>query len=212
MRKLVGIVLLSTAICVTAAAQPVFDYVKALDDAYAWEEMGTRTIGGQTKLTELQLTSQVWRGLRWTHRLQIIIPRQIRHPQTAMLVITGGAPGQQEQNYLAMAANMLSAPVVVLGDIPNQPLFDGLTEDNLIAYTFDQYLTTGESDWPLLFPMTKAAVRAMDAVEEYTAEAWETPVSRFYVAGTSPRHATRIRSLWVINVSYLPVGIGLART
>ncbi|MCK4323893.1 MAG: phenylacetic acid degradation protein [Armatimonadetes bacterium] len=187
MRKLVGIVLLSTAICATAAAQPVFDYVNAPDDAYAWEETGTRTIGGQTKLTELQLTSQMWRGIRWTHRLQIITPPNVRYPETAMLIITGGAPGQQEQNYLAVAANMLSAPVVVLGDIPNQPLFDGLTEDNLIAYTFDQYLTTEESDWPLLFPMTKAAVRAMDAVEEYTAEVWDTPVSGFYVTGASKR-------------------------
>jgi len=187
MRKLVGIVLLSTAICATAVAQPVFDYVNAPDDTYTWEEIGTRTIGAATKLTELQLTSQVWHGIRWTHRLQIITPRQMRHSQTAMLIITGGTPGQQEQDYLAMAASMLSAPVVVLGDIPNQPLFDGLTEDNLIAYTFGQYLATGESDWPLLFPMTKAAVRAMDAIEEYTAEAWETAVSSFYVTGASKR-------------------------
>ncbi len=187
MKGIILAMLLSTGICVTAAGQPVFDYVKAPDDAYGWEKSGEAKIGLGAAVTNLSLTSQVWRGIRWTHRLQIITPRQMRHPETAMLVITGGAPGQQEQNYLAMAATMLSAPVVVLGDIPNQPLFDGLTEDNLIAYTFDQYLTTEESDWPLLFPMTKAAVRAMDAIEEYTAEAWEAPVSRFYVTGASKR-------------------------
>jgi len=187
MKRIMLALLLSTVVCTPVVAQPVFDYVNAPDDAYAWEEMGTRKLGAGTKLTELQLTSQVWRSLRWTHRLQIITPRQMRHPQTAMLIITGGVPGQQEQNYLAMAANMISAPVVVLGDIPNQPLLGGLTEDNLIAYTFDQYLATGESDWPLLFPMTKAAVRAMDAVEEYTTETWESPVSKFYVTGASKR-------------------------
>jgi len=175
------------AVCAPTIAQPVFDYVNAPDEAYGWEKTGQQEIGRGATLTKLSLTSQIWQGIRWTHRLQIITPHQMRHPQTAMLIITGGAPGQQEQNYLTMAANMISAPVVVLGDIPNQPLFDGLTEDNLIAYTFGQYLATGESDWPLLFPMTKAAVRAMDAVEEYTAEAWETTVSRFYVTGASKR-------------------------
>jgi len=111
----------------------------------------------------------------------------MRHPQTAMLIITGGTAGKQELALVGLLASRLSAPVVVLGDIPNQPLFEGLTEDNLIAYTFAQYLDTGQSDWPLLFPMTKAAVQAMDAVEEYTAEAWETPVSSFYVTGASKR-------------------------
>ncbi len=187
MRKLAGIVFLLTATCATAVVQPVFDYVNTPDDAYGWEKTGQQEIGQGATLTELSLTSQVWRGIHWTHHLQIITPRQMRYPQTAMLIITGGAPGPQEHNYLALAANMLSAPVVVLGDIPNQPLFDGLAEDSLIAYTFDQYLATGESDWPLLFPMTKAAVRAMDAVEEYTGQAWETPVSKFYVTGASKR-------------------------
>ena len=187
MKSIILAMLLSTGICVAASAQPIFDYVNALDEAYDWETTGEAKIGLGAAVTSLSLTSQVWRGIRWTHRLQIVIPPEMRYPQTAMLVITGGAPGQQELLYLAMVANMLSAPVVVLGDIPNQPLFDGLTEDRLIAYTFDQYLVTGESDWPLLFPMTRAAVRAMDAVEEYTAEAWEIPVSSFYVTGASKR-------------------------
>ncbi len=187
MKRTLLALLLAIVVCTPTVAQPVFDYVNAPDEAYSWTKRSEEKIGREATLTELSLTSQLWRGIRWVHRLQIITPRQMHHPQAAMLAITGGSPNKQELRSLATVANVLAAPVVVLGDIPNQPLFNGLTEDDLIAYTFDRYLATGESDWPLLFPMTKAAVRAMDAVEEYTGQTWETPVSKFYVTGASKR-------------------------
>jgi PhoPQ-activated pathogenicity-related protein len=70
--------------------------------------------------------------------------------------------------------------------VPFQPLFDR-REDALIAYTFDQYLQTGESDWPLLLPMVKSATRAMDAVQAITQERWGTTLESFTVAGASKR-------------------------
>jgi PhoPQ-activated pathogenicity-related protein len=77
--------------------------------------------------------------------------------------------------------------VAVLGQVPFQPMFDGLREDALIAYSFDQYLKTGEPDWPLLLPMVKAARVAMDAVQATTEAEWQLPVERFVVAGASKR-------------------------
>lgn len=166
--------------------QPILDYINRPDDAYAWQVERIEPMG-QVTVTHLRLTSQVWRGITWTHRVQIIVPHRMTHPETALLLITGGSPGTQELMLLGSAATSLSAPVVILGDIPNQPLFDDLREDALIAYTFSQYIESGEEDWPLLFPMTKAAVRVMDAVEEYTAGAWERPVTSFVVTGASKR-------------------------
>jgi len=119
--------------------------------------------------------------------MQLLTPANMKYPRTALLLITGGSPGEKEMPQLAMVAALVSAPVVVLGDIPNQPLCDGLREDALIAFTFQNCLESGDTTWPLLFPMTKAAVRAMDAVEEYTRQEWAAPVDSFYVTGASKR-------------------------
>ncbi|HUS81387.1 MAG TPA: PhoPQ-activated protein PqaA family protein, partial [Armatimonadota bacterium] len=126
-------------------------------------------------------------GITWTHRVQVVVPAQMDYPAAAVLVITGGTAGRDELMYLSIMAGAIGAPIVVLGDIPNQPLFNGLNEDSLIAFTFAKYLETGDPTWPLLFPMTKAAVRAMDAIEEYTAQAWPDPVRDFVVTGASKR-------------------------
>lgn len=184
--KLLILVGVGMLVITNAWAQPIMDYVNAPDDSYGWRVVKEEMVG-QTHVTHLEVISQIWRGITWTHRVQVITPQEMKYPETALLLITGGAPGREELTFLGMAAVALSAPMVVLGDIPNQPLFDDLREDALIAYTFEQYLRTGEPDWPLLFPMTKAAVRTMDAIEEYTGEAWERPVTSFVVTGASKR-------------------------
>ncbi|MGD9496863.1 MAG: PhoPQ-activated protein PqaA family protein, partial [Armatimonadota bacterium] len=186
MVKTLALIGAGVLIATWGCAQPVLDYVNAPDDSYAWEVVEEQPVG-ETSIVHLQVTSQTWRGIVWTHRVQVIVPAHMQHPETALLLITGGSPGTDELALLGMAAVGLSAPMVVLGDIPNQPLFGDLREDALIAYTFAQFLESGEADWPLLFPMTKAAVRTMDAIEQYTQGAWETPVSGFITTGGSKR-------------------------
>ena len=171
----------------TVFAQPVFDYVNRPDEAYGWEKTGERALSSGVTMAELKLTSQVWKGIEWRHRVQVLTPAEMEYPQTALLLITGGTAGADDLALLGTVARTISAPIVVLGDIPNQPLFDDLSEDALIAFTFQKALETGEPDWPLLFPMTKAAVKVMDAVEEYTEEAWAAPVRSFFVTGASKR-------------------------
>jgi PhoPQ-activated pathogenicity-related protein len=74
--------------------------------------------------------------------------------------------------------------------VPNQPLiFEGETrersEDAIIAYTWDKFLRTADEKWPLRLPMTKAAVRAMDAVSDFlkSASVGGLTVDKYVVSG-----------------------------
>jgi PhoPQ-activated pathogenicity-related protein len=79
--------------------------------------------------------------------------------------------------------------------VPNQPLIfsddNGLarTEDSIIAYTWDKYLRTADSKWPLRLPMTKAAVRAMDTISDVmsSSRGGALSVDQFVIAGGSKR-------------------------
>ncbi len=95
---------------------------------------------------------------------------------------------------LSQVALATKSVVAELKMVPNQPLVfhgDGVPrkEDDLIAYTWDQFLKTGDERWPARLPMVKSVVRAMDTVEAlFNADDDETHrVSEFVVAGGSKR-------------------------
>lgn len=183
MRCLIVLLLLASV----GVAQPLFDYVNAPDASYAWEKVKEGPTPTGAKLVELKLTSQTWQGITWTHQLVIIEPPQMVNPATAVMLVNGGKLGETEQAMLSMVATGASGPIIYLGDIPNQPLFENLREDALIARTFMKFLETGDYSWPLLYPMTKAAVRAMDAVQAYTAQSWPQRIEKFVITGASKR-------------------------
>ena len=138
----------------------------------------------------MRLTSQVWQGITWKHELSVYEPREIAHADAMLLFITGGdhnsKQNEKDHKQAFMLAQLCGARVAVLRQVPNQPLLDGKTEDELIAETFVRYLKTGDENWPLLFPMTKSAVKAMDALQAFGKEQGK-PVTRFVVTGGSKR-------------------------
>lgn len=188
-RVLVAVTALVLSVAVWAQQPP--DIVQLCkqcsgDSAYKWEKVCDKDLPGGGTVTELKLTSQVWQGITWTHQLLIIRPATMPKPDTAILMINGGQLGDGNMGMVQMVASQACAPIIYLGDIPNQPLCGDRREDSLIAYTFQQCLDTGDVTWPLLYPMTKSAIRAMDAVQEYTKQ-WPTPISKFVVTGASKR-------------------------
>ena len=107
-----------------------------------------------------------------------------------MLFITGDtytAPNQLETDRFHEVAQGAGAVVAILNEVPNQPLYDGRKEDALIAFTFDQYLKTSDPTWPLLFPMVKSALRAMDALQSFAEQEFDQRIERFVVSGESKR-------------------------
>ena len=166
-----------------ASAAELADIVGRTDSATRWEKRAEHDAEG-ARTIDVDLASQTWRGKVWHHALHVTVPDHPRHPDMAVLVISGdGTRSFVDDARLAADAGVA---VAVLNNVPNQPLWHA-REDDLIAYTFEQYLKTQDFDWPLLFPMTRAAVRAMDAVTDLAARERGLAIRRFIVTGASKR-------------------------
>lgn len=177
-------------------------YVYKPDSNYGYKLVNTVRGAGYTAYV-LELTSQQWRTAEevdrpiWMHWLTIIKPDKVA-TTTGFLYINGGSNGSRmpagADASLAGMAVGTQAVVADLRMVPNEPLVfkeEGKrrTEDEIIAFTWEKYLKTGDETWPLRLPMTKAAVRAMDTVTAFCAgdERGKVTVDRFVVAGGSKR-------------------------
>lgn len=174
----------------TTRADEIHDYLKIDDKAFAWTLDETKdTPDGM--VADLTLTSQVWQGIKWTHKMRIFVPKDAKYTDACLLFITGGSignkPGRGDDALGMGLAKLCSAPVAVLPQVPNQPLLPDRKEDDLITETFLRYLDTKDARWPLLFPMTKSAVKAMDAIQALAKEHNHAVPTKFVVTGASKR-------------------------
>ena len=176
-------------------------YVSAPDASYKWEVVQTHPYPKATAYV-LEMTSQTWLTgnevdrQAWKHFLVIIKPNEVK-TDVGFLFISGGNNNNKQPPTpdmgLVDAALTTGSVIADLKMVPNQPLvFSGaapMTEDGLIAYSWDKFLRTGDEKWPLRLPMTKAAVRALDTVTAFCASeaGGKTKVDRFVVGGGSKR-------------------------
>lgn len=177
-------------------------YIAAADPNYKYELVNTIEGDGYIGYV-LDMTSQSWRSAAevdrtlWRHWVTIIKPRAVTS-SIGFLFITGGAndghpPAKVDPAFIEMALETKSV-VAELRMVPNQPLTfsgetSGRTEDSFIAYTWDKFLKGGDDEWPARLPMTKSAVRAMDAITSFSASdsGGSIKVDRFVVSGASKR-------------------------
>jgi PhoPQ-activated pathogenicity-related protein len=164
-------------------------YVSREDAAFGWKLNG-KTDGNQPgdRIYDLHFVSQTWQDDKWRHQLQVYQPAGVAPNAKMFLWVTGGG-ARADYVWLGMElAQKIRAPVAFLYHIPNQPLLEGkLFEDDLIAETFVRYLKTKDENWPLLFPMVKSVVRAMDVLQQFGKKEWKAPIDTFIVAGASKR-------------------------
>jgi PhoPQ-activated pathogenicity-related protein len=178
----------------TSARADLEAYVKARDGAFEWNVHQTIEVPGVGSASIVRLTSQVWQGITWRHWLYLIRPEKVTRPEHALLVVSGGSTRKEpptglsrEAMLLAGVAQKTGSLIAVLTQVPNQPLFENLKEDALIAFTFAKFLETKDETWPCLLPMTKSAVRAMDAVQAWAREKHSQEIKNFVVTGASKR-------------------------
>jgi PhoPQ-activated pathogenicity-related protein len=202
----------------TAEAAPVGDFPReiaasertALDDymdkpeaVYGWTKVSEIAGEGYTA-DVLELTSQTWRTEAdvdhpvWKHWLTVVRPDTVT-TDTSLLYITGGsndneAPTEAPENIVPIALATGSI-VSELRMVPNQPLHYSDSpdvaryEDDSIAYTWVKHTKTKDDEWLIRLAMVKSGVKAMDAIQEFTAteEGGGHAIAEFVVSGASKR-------------------------
>jgi PhoPQ-activated pathogenicity-related protein len=172
----------------TDARAGLLEYVKKPDPTFTWHFKRTIELP-QGEIHELNLVSQTWQEIPWEHVLHLYMPKGVKPNSTIFLYNQGGKPSEASTGFGMEISRRMGVPCAILYGIPNQPLFEGKKEDALIAETFVRYLKTKDENWPLLFPMVKSMVRAMDALQEVTEKklGWKKPAEKFIVSGGSKR-------------------------
>lgn len=167
-------------------ANPLQDYVSFDALPMRWEISSVQREDWGT-ITHLQIDSQQWRAHSWRHHLVIVSPKQLNHTKTAFLLVAGDGDGRRHIDTLKTLSLNSGTVTAAIMNVPNQPLYEGRKEDALIAYTFNQYLQTGDDTWPLLFPMVKSVTRTMDVLQAYLQQTQLRPPEHFVVSGASKR-------------------------
>ena len=187
---------------------PLLDYVSAPDDNYAYRFHSEIPGQGYTAHV-LDMTSQTWHADKanppvWRHWLTIIAPEKVTSDK-AMLVFSEGFStakhpmSQVPPIFLAVALTTKSVVAIVEG-FPRDPVGfhedvdnpEGIDRHEFAVASFMRFLDTGDPTWPIVCPLVKSAVRAMDTVQSYTADEFklETPIESFVLTGEANGWAT----------------------
>jgi PhoPQ-activated pathogenicity-related protein len=142
-------------------------------------------------LTEVSFHSGYWHGKNWEHSLIMISPQRRKQPASVrhlpMILFldnfqNGTYPSNDDIAKFQEIANVTNTSVACLGGIPNEPLFER-KEGELMAYSIQRYLETGDLSWPLLVPMVRAVRTAMTLLSNPRI----APHDSFVVVGSSKR-------------------------
>lgn len=204
-RTLIGLLLfLNPIIMVWAQENTALDqYIAKPDPNYRYTHYHSASEVGYTTHF-IHMTSQQWRTqddvdrVLWEHEMNVTVPwlTHTNSPHTAILIINSGEngnPPETEPNeIIGTLATALGSVVAMIDQVPNQPLHftDELgmprKEDEILAYSMNKYIATGDPEWPVHAAMTKAAVRAMDTIQDFLGSRWRK-IDNFVVVGGSKR-------------------------
>jgi PhoPQ-activated pathogenicity-related protein len=209
--RLIGLASLIGLLCAVGVSAPpawaqttiLDEYVYADDPNYGYFLHSEETYTGYT-IYRLRMTSGQWRDPSevdrplWEHWLNLYVPDEIIQ-DTGLLIINGGSHGDDpaDPEIDEIAGPIAAGSGSVLADlrqVPYQPLIfadetEPRSEDALIAYSWAKFLDdTTDVTWPAQLPMARAAVRALDTVQEFvTIVQPGATVEQFVIGGASKR-------------------------
>ena len=199
---LLAALLIGLAETASAAETALDRYVAKPDSNYSYQQYRVRREIGYDAYF-LNMTSQQWRSAAevdrpiWRHEMIVVIPQiGLDTTDTAILLIDGGDnigdPIDNVDQNVGLAAIAAGTVLAVIRQVPNQPLYftddpgRGRQEDEILGYSLGKALDTDDPEWAVHLAMTKAAVRAMDTVQDFTAGKGKI-INKFLVMGGSKR-------------------------
>jgi len=188
----------------TGYSTALFDYVNTPDNTYSYQHFLSLPGPGVTSHI-FSMNSQQWRSgseidrTTWSHWIIISIPDTVTSDKS-MLIIDGDR--NRDFPRLDSSALQISAQfaltsqsiVSVVSQVPNQPLSfpdqsTPLTEDDLVAYSWDKAMVKNDPSWHVYLPMVKSVVRAMDTIQAVTPLVAQKSINDFVLTGFSKRGA-----------------------
>jgi PhoPQ-activated pathogenicity-related protein len=176
-----------------SGAGTLASFVQRPDPAFKVDNAPAPTAGADgAAVATTAFVSQTFQGTPWRHTLVLVHPKTLRVSTHGILIVSNGRLDDKgvpdevlaQARTLAVRAGLI---VAVMRQVPYQPIFGGLVEDQAIAHTFTKFFQTGDPGWPLLLPMVKSVVRAMDAAQGEAARLFGAKLASFTVTGESKR-------------------------
>ncbi len=183
--------------------RPIDEFMKRREGVSQWEvARELKWEGGRAYV--LRMTSQRWRSRQevdrpvWRHWLTVIVPDRV-NGRTGFVFVTGGKhqnhPPDKVDESMARIAGLTGSVVTLLPNVPNQPLVFAdspdtpRVEDDILAYSWNRAMDTGDTSWIAQFAMAKSVVRAMDTVQAFLKQKTygTVQVDDFVIAGASKR-------------------------
>ncbi|CAF1622101.1 unnamed protein product [Rotaria magnacalcarata] len=204
---LLAIIFISLLFIDKSQCTPLDDYVKAADPHFSWTVIQSYQQPDYV-LYILNFTSQKWLDETfsnrpiWWHYLCISVPHKITRPNSAFMLIDGGSNNngmpKPQDNFVALTSMFAASSGSIgvdLQDIPNEPIRFTADptqrdrgEDAIIAWTWKTFIENPDNPYVLLrMPMTKASVRAMDAVQQFAKQLGVAVPQKFLIGGASKR-------------------------
>ncbi|MDR2440574.1 MAG: PhoPQ-activated pathogenicity-related family protein [Planctomycetaceae bacterium] len=205
-----------TPVSSKAASSPITNtppeldaYLALPDHSFQWKIV-EKTENHNEKSYLLEMTSQTWHDIPWKHYLLVVIPNKLDNSNHAALYIAGkrigSKPNENDKLLARTLAEACGMPLGTLFQVPNQPLLGNFSEDALIGETLLKTLETHDTTWPLLFPMAKSAIRALDTMQQVLKQEQQLNINGFIVTGASKRGWTT----WLAAASKDPRIVAIA--
>ena len=186
------------------------DFMQQPDSLYSYQVIGTVPSDGTPTTTYvINMTSQSWLTSHdilngrsvWWHFILVVVPNNLnREVKEALMWIIGKhntdqSPSLSDLDFMRRTAVSSGTIVCELMQVPNQPIVfqvdpkrEERSEDGLVALTWRHFLNdTSKPFWIAHLPMTRAAYKALDTIQDFSHKQLGHSIDHFTVLGTSKK-------------------------